>query len=217
MLFWRLTLKHLFSGNLTYELFFYLASLFVLCQWLGEPAVLRDVNVFQTKALLWFQHAKYKPSQWSLDATRETGITKPLASSKLSSEIGRQTMAQMTLNIYSLCCLIFYFQRWQHLLSCVVGTAAHMNDLKPPKPILRSPLNSNTQERWYSEQRCWYEAWGLHRAGVHHLNLLNKQGRTWQHTPTAQHRAGLTLQACVRASARKESTGLLRQTDRWKV
>lgn len=41
-----LTLKDLFSGNLTYELFFYLASLFVLCQWLDKPAVLRDVNVF---------------------------------------------------------------------------------------------------------------------------------------------------------------------------
>lgn len=62
MLFWRLTLKDLFSGNLTYELFFYLASLFVLCQWLAVPAVLRDVNVVQTKALLWFQHAKYKLS-----------------------------------------------------------------------------------------------------------------------------------------------------------
>lgn len=47
-----LTLRDLFSGNLTYELFFFFASLFVLCQWLDRPAVLRDVNVFQTKANL---------------------------------------------------------------------------------------------------------------------------------------------------------------------
>lgn len=50
-MFGRLALKHLFSGNLTYELFVYVASLFVLCQWLAQPAVLRDVNNFQTKAL----------------------------------------------------------------------------------------------------------------------------------------------------------------------
>lgn len=51
MLFWCLTLKDLFSGNLTYVLFFFRASLFILCQWLDKPAVLRDVNVFQTKAV----------------------------------------------------------------------------------------------------------------------------------------------------------------------
>lgn len=38
------------SGNSPSLLFFYAASLFALRQWLSKPAVLRDVNVFQTKA-----------------------------------------------------------------------------------------------------------------------------------------------------------------------
>lgn len=38
---------------------------------------------------------------------------------------------------------------------------------------------------------------GLHGAGVHRLNLLTKQRKTWQRTPTAQHQAGLTPRVCV--------------------
>lgn len=67
-LFWRLTLKGLFSGNSPSLLFFYAASLFVLCQWLSKPAVLRDVNVFHTKAVQWFQHANYRP--WAPEAAK---------------------------------------------------------------------------------------------------------------------------------------------------
>lgn len=96
-LFWRLTLKGLFSGNSPSLLFFYAASLFVLCQWLSKPAVLRDVNVFQAKAVQWFQHANYWPS------APETGIT--------NTEISQISTVELSeVHLLKLIAQVFYFE-----------------------------------------------------------------------------------------------------------
>lgn len=100
-LFWRWTLKGLFSGNLPCLLFFYPASLFVLCQWLSKPAVLRDVNVFQTKAVQWFQHANYRPS------APEAGITNMEISQISTVEISE-------VHLLKLIAQVFYFETHSH-------------------------------------------------------------------------------------------------------
>lgn len=81
------------------------------------------------------------------------------------------------------------------------------------KPLLSCGLKALFNFNCPSDGGCsvqlrWYEILGLPRARVHHLNLLNKHGgKHRQHPPTAQHRAGLPLRACVRAGAWWESVG----------
>lgn len=199
MLFWRLTLKDLFSGNLTYELFSYLASLFVLCQWLDQPAVLRDVNIFQTKALLWFQHAKYRSSLQNLDVTRETGITNS-SNENLLLEIvcnyecleviarysctcfGHVSLIQVFLSVYL---SIFAVQKMLHtaLIFLFNSLNPFSDGLICETYVLKWTLNT-IKFHWHqcdwdgADALCssgWYVVWGLHRTGVHLLNLLNKQ------------------------------------------
>ena len=164
MLFWRLTLKGLFSGNLTYVLFFYLATLFVLCQWLDKPAVLRDVNVFQTEAVHRLGHAKYRPSSYSLDATREKGISnfphenlsvKMIWLFQRSKNLQNGGQFSATVIMVSFFILSLFFLRARFTSNDQIFS---WNGLICNSCAIKFHWYQWRRQRWRpSEQLCWYE------------------------------------------------------------